>query len=53
MQPKTSSDLPLTPPKHDEQRDRQRAAVKDADKSDEASRETIHGDGDTLDLDKP
>lgn len=53
MQPKTSRDLPPSPPKHDAQRDQQHAAVKDADKTEQADWDRVHGEGDTLDLDKP
>ena len=53
MQPKTSRDLPPSPPKKDEQREQERAAVKDAGKTEQADWDRVHGKGDTLDLDKP
>ena len=53
MQPKTSKDLPPSPPRKDEARDRERAAIKDADKTDQSDRDRVHGDGDRLGLDKP
>ena len=52
MQPKTSRDLPPSPPKKDEQRERQDAAVADAAETDQADRNRAHGDGETLGLDK-
>ena len=51
MQPKTSRDLPPSPPRQDERREREQAAVKDADQSAESERDRVHGDGDAIDLD--
>ncbi|WP_164488359.1 hypothetical protein [Pseudolabrys sp. Root1462] len=38
-------------PRKDEERDTQKAMVKDASKTNEARRDKVHGDGDTVDLD--
>jgi hypothetical protein len=53
MQPKTSKDLPPSPPRKDERRDREGVTVKDADKTDQSDRDAVHGDGGKLGLDKP
>ena len=53
MQPKTSKDLPASPPRKDERRDREGVAVKDADKTDQSDRDAVHGDGGKLGLDEP
>ena len=52
MQPKTSRDLPPSPPKTDKGLEQQQATIKDADKTDQADRNRIHGDGSDLGLDK-
>ena len=38
-------------PRKDKERDTQKAVVKDASKTNEARRDAVHGDGDTVDLD--
>lgn len=50
-QPKTSRDLPPSP-KTDDGREQQQATIKDADKTDQADRNRVHGDGSDLGLDK-
>ena len=51
MKPKSSRDLPLhQPPKKDAEREDARARVKDADKTDVADRDLVHGDGGTIDI---
>lgn len=52
MQPKTSRDLPPSPPQKDKEREQQQANIKDADQTDQADRNHIHGDGEALGLDK-
>jgi hypothetical protein len=47
----TQSEFPKEPRK-DKERDTQKAMVKDAAKTNEARRDSVHGDGDTVDLDK-
>jgi len=39
-------------PRKDEERDTQKAMVKDAAKTNEARRDAVHGDGDTVDLER-
>jgi hypothetical protein len=38
-------------PRKDKERETQKAVVKDAAKTNEARRDAVHGDGDTVDLD--
>ncbi|SFL34529.1 hypothetical protein SAMN03159423_1352 [Bradyrhizobium sp. NFR13] len=52
MKPKTSRDIPGPGPRKDEQRAREKAVIKDADKTDQADRDIIHGDGDNIGLDR-
>jgi hypothetical protein len=52
MKPKTSRDIPGPGPRKDEQRAQERAVIKDADKTDQADRDAIHGDGDDIGLDR-
>ena len=52
MKPKTSRDIPGPAPRKDEQRAQEKAVIKDADKTDQADRDTIHGDGDNIGLDR-
>jgi hypothetical protein len=52
MKPKTSRDIPVPGPRKDEQRAREKAVIKDADKTDQADRDIIHGDGDNIGLDR-
>lgn len=47
----SSRDLPAEPRK-DEARDQQKAMVKDADKTDQADRDRVHGDGHDIGIDK-
>ncbi|MGM4920453.1 hypothetical protein [Tardiphaga sp. 813_E8_N1_3] len=47
MKPKTSREIPGPRPRKDEQR-----AQEDADKTDQADRDTIHGDGENIGLDR-
>ncbi|MDB5502536.1 MAG: hypothetical protein JWR89_2438 [Tardiphaga sp.] len=52
MPPKTSRDLPGTEPRKDEEREQQQAVVKDADKTEQADWDRVHGDGHEIGLDK-
>ena len=52
MEPKTSKDLPPSPPRKDERRDREEVAVVDAEKTEQADWDRVHGDGGKLGLDK-
>ena len=47
----TQSEFPKEPRK-DKERDTQKAMVKDAGKTNEARRDQVHGDGDTVDLER-
>ncbi len=52
MKPKTSRDIPGPGPRKDKERTQEKAVIKDADKTDQTSRDTIHGDGDDIELDR-
>ena len=52
MKPKTARDIPGPGPRKDEQRAQEKAVIKDADKTDQADRDAIHGDGDDIGLDR-
>jgi hypothetical protein len=52
MKLKTSRDIPGPGPRKDEQRAQEKAVIKDADKTDQADRDAIHGDGDDIGLDR-
>ena len=41
--------MPVREPRDDKERDKQKAIVEDADKTEGKDREVIHGDGTTLD----
>ena len=45
MKPKTSRDLPAEPPHRDKERENRAAIAKDADKTNDADRDLVHGDG--------
>jgi hypothetical protein len=45
-------DAMKTPPKSDTRRDTEKAIIKDADKTEVADRDRVHGDGKKLGLDK-
>jgi hypothetical protein len=47
----SSRDIPAEPHK-DKDREQQKAIIKDADKTDQADRDRIHGDGHDIDLDR-
>lgn len=51
MPAQSSRDFPAEPRK-DKERDQQKAVIKDADKTDQADRERIHGDGRDIGLDR-
>ncbi len=53
MHSKSSRDIPSAPARKDTKRDFEKAAIKDADKTETRDWDKIHGDGDQLDLDKP
>ena len=48
MQPKTSRDISESPPRKDTEREQQQAVAKDGDKTDQADRDRVHGDGRSL-----
>lgn len=51
QQPKTSRDIASNDgaePRKDTQRDQEQAMVKDADKTDQADRDAVHGDGERI-----
>jgi hypothetical protein len=50
MPPKSSRDLPKSPPRKDTAREMQQAIVEDADKTEATDRDLEHGDGGTLGL---
>lgn len=50
--PKTSRDIPGPGPRKDKERAQEKAVIKDADKTDQTSRDTIHGEGDDIGLDR-
>lgn len=52
MTPKTSRDIPGPGPRKDKERAQEKAVIKDADKTDQTYRDTIHGDGDDIGLDR-
>jgi hypothetical protein len=52
MPARSSRDLPGPGPRKDERREQQQAIIQDADKTEGRDRETIHGDGHDLGLDK-
>ena len=52
VKPKTSRDIPGPGPRKDKERAQEKAVIKDADKTDQTSRDTIHGDGDDIGLDR-
>jgi hypothetical protein len=52
MPPKTSRDLAGDEPRKDEERDQQKAAIKDADKTGQSDWDRVHGDGSEIGLDK-
>lgn len=52
MGAKTSRDLNEQSPRKDTEKDQQKAAIKDAAENDGKDRDTVHGDGDTIGLDK-
>ena len=47
---RTSRDLPATRPHKDQERDTQKAIIKDADKTEGKDRDSVHGDGGPIDL---
>ena len=48
--PQSSEDLPGPEPHKDTERKTREALIKDADKTDGADRDLVHGDGGTIDL---
>ena len=50
MTPKTSNDLPAPETRKDIGRETRDAIIKDADKTDVADRDLVHGEGGTIDL---
>lgn len=52
MEPKSSNDLPPSPPRKDAKRERENATIKDADKTDQSDRDAVHGGGDAIGLTK-
>ncbi|WP_211911528.1 hypothetical protein [Tardiphaga alba] len=51
MMGKSSRDLPDEPRK-DKAREQEKAVIKDADKTDQADRDRVHGDGGDIGLDE-
>ena len=47
----SSRDVPADPRK-DKDREQQKAVIKDADKTDQADRDRVHGDGEDIGLDQ-
>lgn len=52
MKPKTSRGIPGPGPRRDEQRAQEKAVIRYADRTDQADRDTIHGDGDDIGIDR-
>ncbi|MDB5574068.1 MAG: hypothetical protein JWR79_1225 [Tardiphaga sp.] len=52
MPPTTSRDIESEPPRKDSEREQQAAVIKDADKTEQADRERIHGDGKDIGLNR-
>ena len=52
MPPKTSRDLPGAEPRQDDERDQQKAVIEDADRTEQADWDRVHGDGSEIGLDK-
>jgi hypothetical protein len=48
--PKSSNDLPGPRPRKDKERDMQQAIAEDADKTEDADRDLVHGDGGSVGL---
>ena len=52
MTPTPSRDIKGQPPRKDREREQQDAVVKDADQTDQAERDRVHGDGHEIGLDE-
>lgn len=52
MTPKTSRDMPAQQPRKDEQREQEKAVIKDADKTGQSDWDRVHGDGREIGLDE-
>ena len=52
MPPKTSRDLEGQQPRKDRDREQQDAVVQDADESEQAARDGVHGDGQEIGLEE-
>ncbi|KAA0072824.1 hypothetical protein CIW50_24215 [Tardiphaga sp. P9-11] len=52
MKPKTSRDIPGPEPRKNEEHAQEKAVIKDADKTDQANRDTIHGNGGDIGFDR-
>ncbi|MDB5626802.1 MAG: hypothetical protein JWR73_2604 [Tardiphaga sp.] len=52
MPPTTSRDIESEPPRKDSEREQQAAVIKDADKTEQADRERVHGDGKDIGLNR-
>jgi hypothetical protein len=52
MPPKTSQDMPGNEPRVDKDRDEKCAEIKDADKTETANRDKVHGDGHEIGIGK-
>jgi hypothetical protein len=50
MPPKTSRDIPGPEPRKDSEREQQDAIIRDADKTGQADRDRVHGDGSGIGL---
>ncbi len=52
MTPKSSRDMPGPEPRKDEDRDSREAVVKTPDKTNDWDRDAVHGDGDTIGIER-
>lgn len=52
MSTPSSRDLPSKPPRHDTEKETQDAVAKDGAQTEGKDREAVHGDGDSIGLDK-
>ncbi|PBB43489.1 hypothetical protein CK222_12065 [Mesorhizobium sp. WSM3866] len=52
MEPKSSRDLPGPKPRKDKERENQKAAAKTPDKTNDWDRNQVHGEGESIGIDK-
>jgi hypothetical protein len=53
MKSKSSREIPAGPQRKDTERELKKAVIRDADKTETADWDKVHGDGDQLGLDEP